>query len=237
MILIMFSIDMLKNCDFSCLTAYDCEKKIINNLEGFCGKWEHGATKLVLIPEDTEYVIKIPFCGTMVKNWFWYDDVAKDPPRVLMRFREAGGYIKEWDYCAAEAYKYERLKELGLEKFFVEIIPLQTKLNYPIYLQQKVSYFACDSNPFIEPVDLEECDIIKEVYNKYTANNNPTIDFHPAWFAQIYRQYGLSELEKLLMALNELDIADLRAANLGYTCYKNPVIVDYGGYSDGFTLE
>lgn len=214
---------LLKNCRFNAnLSCENFEKNIINKLNNFKGTWSHGSTKLVLIPDNKDYVIKIPFKGQhqSVFNEFGVQEELKFYP-----FQLAGDYVDEWDYCAAELYKYERIKELGLEDFFVEIKKINTSLPHPIYIQKRIFDFATSVPKYMEKATREE----KKKVRGSRLNSSISSSF---WLIQAYRVYPKEKVDNFIAATNSLSIGDLRGANLGFLNYKYPVVVDYGGFSD-----
>ena len=79
----------------------------------------NGATKIVLVPNDWNYVIKIPYIGDET-----YDD--------FIAFHEG-------DYCAQEAYYYSDAEICGCAQFFVPMVHLITVNGVPVYIQSKIS--------------------------------------------------------------------------------------------------
>lgn len=72
-----------------------------------------GATKIVLVPNNTSYVIKIPYSGDV-------DD---------------GSFT---DYCALESQFYDEAEIDGCEQFFVPTQFLMHIADIPIYIQTKI---------------------------------------------------------------------------------------------------
>lgn len=77
------------------------------NLENI--SYSHGVTKLVIIDDDNDWVLKIPFCD------------------------------KAHDYCALEAENYKKAVEAGVEEGFAACYFLMEYEGAPCYIMEKVN--------------------------------------------------------------------------------------------------
>lgn len=77
------------------------------NLENI--SYFYGATKLVIVDEDNDWVLKIPFCD------------------------------KSRDYCAVEAENYKKAVEAGVEESFAACYFLMEYEGAPCYIMEKVN--------------------------------------------------------------------------------------------------
>ena len=91
-----------------------------------------GATKGVLIFEQLGFVIKIPFC----RNSEDYDDYYE-----CCNYFTGADTDNGWDYCEAEANKYQRAEEEGISMCFAKTEKIGEINGYPIYMQDLASIY------------------------------------------------------------------------------------------------
>ena len=84
-------LQLFNACTFDgILTENDFEDKVLSNLpDDLKYHYEYGATKLVIILSDCDFVIKIPFSGS------YYEE-------EYVEFENASFEDCEWDYCKTE---------------------------------------------------------------------------------------------------------------------------------------
>lgn len=203
---------LLRNCIFEDLCESNYYKNVISNIDDNKIAWETGATKLILFPQDSNFVIKIPFCGEM------YDDFnglyapfvhAKEP--------------NKWDYCKAESLIYRSAILENLDTFFAETKYIGSVNNHPIYIQEKVSIFFESKNS--KYYSKEESKKIRNLCSRLDL-----YCFHPYWLSDFLKFYTKESLIKLQNFLRFNYIQDLHGGNLGYRANGMPVIIDYGDY-------
>ena len=228
----------LNRCDFSYLTSMNSGEKLIDPLpRSFRENYyvEEGATKIVFVSKNENYVIKIPFCGQEPDDWGSYScsDSRYDNsffdcgcPSCYSPF-EFAGEPNGWDYCKAEVLLYEKAKEAHLEKHFVKTTLIGYVNNHPIYLQQKATIFN----------DLEMSENYhyksEEQLNrsKTLCSTNDVRCFNATWIADFIEYYDEETFLTLAYHLENNYIDDLHRSNLGYINGR-PVIVDYAGYNE-----
>lgn len=206
------------------------------NLAGFYR--ENGATKLVLIPldDDKDFVIKIPFTGTInydyeehdcdeersssSKTSSYYDYVGES----YIDFHNSGRNEGDWDYCATEANRYNIAKEEGFEIYFAETRLIGHIRDYPIYVQEKCTVFSGFTNSHDPDINKKTIKVCKDAGFDYWM----PID----WLTDFRFYYGEARLTEFIHFLYEKDwYDDLRGPNLGYIGDR-PVLIDYSGYSE-----
>lgn len=101
----------------------------------------YGASKLCLIPTDSDKVVKIPFYG----NVYIDEDDDNNDVEYLERFE--GAYINEdertWDYCLSELTAYESAATAGFSEFLAKTEFLgYTVSGHPLYTQEVVKPFS-----------------------------------------------------------------------------------------------
>jgi len=167
-----------------------------------------GITKLVLIPEKSDYVIKIPYKGD-------YSGYEFDAANRIQ------GH--EWDYCLTENMIYYLAKKYRLNKFFAKTKPILKINNYQIYAQERVEQHP----PFVSSR--------KEREEMYELCWQKEIDFVSAaliyWLISVKRYYGKEEMLSLLYFLKKYKIEDLHKGNYGWKSGA-PVLLDYSGFND-----
>ena len=105
-------LEALQPCSFEELTCENSEGLIWDNIGySIFDSFNTGATKIVLFPDEEEFVVKIPF--THCENEYW-DDEMEEYTWGVVEFRCAGE-PDGWDYCEAETIYYENAEEHGLE--------------------------------------------------------------------------------------------------------------------------
>lgn len=212
-------LNLFKNCIFEdlCEDAYD-EQILANLPENLDYIYESGATKVVFIIENLDYVVKIPFHGRIEYGY------GEDEEDIFEEF--SGAVAVEgsncWDYCKEEVFYYQKAKEKNIEKFFLETSILgYSNDNYPIYMQPKARIFNYSKSKSLS----EEEQIIT---NRLKSKCDTW--FSARWIRDAINWYGENEVEKLLNFINDEKINDLHSGNLGYL-NDRPVIVDYAGYN------
>lgn len=181
--------------------------------------YESGATKLVIIPENRDYVIKIPFTGIL--DW---GDEGDRTEYIPFYGAEDDGWGD--DYCRAEEMFYEMAEKAGYEEFFMPIYCEGTMRGHSIYTQEKVDIFVSHCS-----IAEQEKYSSKESKQKVKDKNYP---LPKLWLASCLTAFGEDE-EKLNNFLDFLEKTgmnnDLHSGNLGF--FKGrPIIIDYGGFHD-----
>lgn len=177
-------------------------------------KYCKGASKAVLVPKETNYVIKIPFTG------YFEDDWEKEE-YVFYNFEGAEDDENRWDYCLKEIHIYEKAKAANVEKVFLKTTYEGDVSDFPIYSQPKVSTFVEDD---WVTCSNEELDSTRTKVRKKNFNV-----FSPTWLFHAFNYYGDDYIFRLLSFIKEEDISDLHDGNLGWIGDR-PVIVDYAGF-------
>ena len=174
----------------------------------------HGASKAVLVPRETNYVIKIPFTGYFEEDWIKEE-------YVFYNFEGAEDDENHWDYCLKEIHIYEKAKAANVEKVFLKTTYEGDVSNFPIYSQLKVSTFVEDE---CVTCSNEELDSTRAKVREKNFNV-----FSPTWLFHAFNYYGDDYIFHLLSFIKEEEISDLHSGNLGWVGDK-PVIVDYAGF-------
>lgn len=185
-----------------------------------------GVTKLVIIPENTPYVIKIPITGvynnvdeesTEIENQE-FKLVAKSTDETTDIFGEEETILQS--FC-------EEAKLILLQNYYVGSIN-----DVPIYVQEKVESANERLSLFAKPLSNEEKTKMQRVYsNANYSYFDPNEEMYPCtddFMYDIIKAYG----EEMAVRLYEIleDIDDLHSGNYGYTEDGMPKVFDFGGY-------
>lgn len=236
-------LSIFKDCVFDGeLTEYSFEEKILKHLpEDLNYDYHYGATKIVFILPDKDFVIKIPFSGQYIhKEVIKKTETGKVCRQRVSRYIEFEGAEspicgegRGWNYCQVECDIYALAESETVEEFFAKTECIGFIHDYPIYIQETAKIYK-DMYPFR---DNEE----REYKEKYTKKEIKTIDslcekyhyyfFNVFWLCDAFNYYGQEKGEKLLSFIKTARIEDLHKSNIGYIGEK-PVIIDYAGFNE-----
>ena len=178
--------------------------------DSFCGRIEDGASKIVMIPMDKDYVIKIPFYGQ--------EDEDEAIP-FMGAVSPAIDTNESNDYCALEEVIYNEAVEWGIEDFFVPTVFIGDVLGVPIYVQTRITntrHMTAKENTF-----------------KYASIKGSNM-LDPDIGAQLVEFYALEHIEKLLQFFRVYDVNDVsNFRNGGFDPkFGRHVFWDYAGFRD-----
>lgn len=223
----MFNTELIlkafENCIFDQLCCDNYSHNILDQLDpAFLDNYfyDDGATKLVFISKEDDFVIKIPFTGEYEFGAWGEDGFYQDEFYEFTGAKEPNG----WDYCLVEVLEFQLALEGGLDKFFLETYPIGYVHGHPIYAQRKATMFNRQ-----ESAKRYSHEYIKSLYKQ--CDSEHVACFNEYWIADFVSCYGMETFMKLAHHLDNNNICDLHGGNLGYVdgC---PVIVDYAGYWD-----
>lgn len=177
--------------------------------------WDCGATKMVVIPENMDYVIKIPFNG-------YYDEFEK-------KYYE---YCYSQNYCENEIELYNEIfKENPLfAQFFLPLTRVEEFREWDVYIQPKCQIYN-NMDYFERSNSYSKASLIK-IKSDDVLNCAGLPDDWLAAVAEVLDDIEL--VKKFINFLESHNITeDLHRCNIGYYEDK-PVILDYAGYYDDF---
>ena len=194
---------------------------------------DSGASKVVLVFTNSDYVVKIPFKGEY-EEYDCGNSCDRDCPcsqcsRCSRRSvgegcdEFTGARVGEneygWDYCASEQFFYEKAVIAGVEEFFIKTILIGEYCGHPIYLQEKVEVYGYNSQT-------KSSEQSKEIFmKKFHHSEIQNEDFG----GLLIEYYGENRVNQLVEFLSEVGISDLHSSNVGI-CANRPVLFDYSGY-------
>lgn len=184
---------------------------------------ECGISKVVIIPEDGNFVIKIPFNGMYHYNW--NEDDEDDYGDSEFEYYYYACAPDHSDYCWDEVIKIEKAYEMGYGKLFPDTKFLQEKDGHRVYIQEKVR-----TARYFNPNDISEDSRKKaESMGKYYKKCDNT------WRAAVVEFYGESYWKDFCDwdYLSDVNIlSDMHADNYGYDMNGYPIILDASGFRD-----
>lgn len=176
-----------------------------------------GATKGVLIFEQLGFVIKIPFCRN-TEDCYYNSAYGEYECCYFTGADTDNG----WNYCEAEADKYERAETEGLAQCFAKTEKIGDIDGYPIYMQELADiYKSIDYQSSHTEEDSRQVSSI--------CNSNNFYMFNIEWLSDAFHYYGEKVFHKLLEFIRTVGINDLHDGNIGYIGNR-PVLVDYSSF-------
>ena len=205
------------------------EENILSQLQEFYTLY-HGVSKIVMVPKNGDFVIKIPFNGSYSPI---YND--EDPDEIIDHiWHEYIGAPEDcgWDYCATELNVYEKAKELGIECFFAKTEYLcSTKNFYPIYIQEKVKTKYNVNSKEVTPSN----DSLARYRQNYIKYHNYGICKDKNWMALCLDQYGEEKVTIFIDFINNIMPfinCDMHSENYGFRINKTPCLIDFSDWCE-----
>ena len=176
---------------------------------------ESGLSKVVIVPQNLPFVIKIPFNGQ-----FLWDDEDEE---CFFPYHEARSDCS-YDYCARELELIERAEYFGWGFMVPHAEYLTQVCGRPVYIQEKV---RCGARGQTSENSLERARQMDRYY-KYGPEE---------WRAAVIEKYGepiwRSFVDWCCSAPEDYNMLDdLHRSNVGIAYDGRPVILDVGGFSD-----
>lgn len=161
-----------------------------------------GSSKLVIIPKDFNYVLKLPFL------------YEKDEKSNII------------NYCDIEAENYIKAKENGFDNFFAESYYLMTYNEIPCYCMKKV----VTSRSFDFAADLIDNYILSGMSKRDAYDSVRCLDDEEIVREIFICRYGIVMVDSLYDFMCDNNINDIHDNNVGYDENDNVIIIDYSGY-------
>ena len=176
-----------------------------------------GVSKFVCIPQNTNYVIKIPFNMT-IDDW--------DDNEIPQYFIGATPDITDeaWDYCALEIFLYQCAHMNNIDCAFPQTEYIGLINGWPIYIQEKCLPSAEYSSPYFPTKHQKESAMSIMSPEKYFSISSD-------WLGSFYCCYGEEKTQTLIDFINFYKINDLHNSNIGYAATDSrPVILGFSGF-------
>lgn len=195
-----------------------------------------GVSKLVFVPDEGDYVIKIPVTGVYCEigndgsDDDYEHDFEEDEFEVIARATEDTNDIFE-----DEENIYQNANEMAKEILLPNI--LVGYLNgIPIYVQQKLSEIYGYSSKSTKCLSKDERTRTERIFRYSNETGNPDRDYYYAcstiFINDIIEYYGEDKAVEICKLLRKLD--DLHDCNYGYV-NGVPKIHDFGGFESDDT--
>lgn len=198
-----------------------------------------GASKFVIIPKDTDYVIKIPFTTLDTEESYYNAENHEwhyGNPEPLQH---------EYCFRELEHYNYAKVCYSGAEIFLAKTERVYTGKTINGYVQEKViDYYEWCRIHEIKDLSWRNTDVLGAVKNTYKSYNaNSSIDqvvsqynnIPAIWWNQLYKYATendkMEEVEQFFDFLIDTSINDLCGRNIGFIGDK-PVLMDYAGWDE-----
>lgn len=186
----------------------------------------HGATKAVIVPDNENFVIKIPF--NVSDGYYDEDEHEWDSEEELLNGNDDNRFY--WDYCLQEVLVYRAARRAGVAKAFAQTKLIGHVKGRPIYIQPKVEH---DRLPY--PIDWDSKEYLESTHKTtriVRAADAPSIP--EVWAYTAYHYYGEAFFTKLINFLGDHPhINDLHGDNTGFLRGR-PVLCDYSGYFEPY---
>lgn len=185
-------------------------------------KMNGGATKIVIIPNDADYVIKIPITGTYITE----HDADGNKVHIL----EGRVDMEEFDHLEHEQSIWRTLNRES-KKVFLPNITIGEINGIPIYVQERVAKTFMDTRS--DQIEKTEGSVksAQKLIEKsgYGSNDDDDINIlNEDFIAAIVEYYDEETARQVLSDAEE--IGDLHNENYGFTEDGRPVIFDYADF-------
>lgn len=192
---------------------------------------QFGASKIVLIPEGWNWVIKIPtygYCNGKASyydsnnsNGIEYDDTEDYEFACSRQLRDKGYTFPGYNYCQAEAIIGYEAEKIGLGDIMIPTYYVGTFKDIPYYIQRKVCDIREDVNSKIDS---------QERYKE--LNSHRYREFNNNFGGALIEQYGEERVNELLNFLKEWGINDLTSYS-NYAIKDGKIVFfDYSGFDN-----
>ena len=202
------------------------ELDVYSNLLNDRFEFFNGISKCVIVLEDSDFVVKIPFNGAYQTIW------NKDEEEVVdfLHFTEANDInhpdATGWDYCENELIKYEKAQEEGFGKFFAHTEFYRNVSGHPTYLQEKVvPYSYNDGGPILPS---------QQAMKRYENSDVVPRGRTPAdWAALLFDFYDAEEVNAFWEYADDNGLTnDLHSENIGFAQDGRPILLDWADWRE-----
>lgn len=185
----------------------------------------NGISKAVIIPADSNFVIKIPFNGIKYYEW----DEETDEGEETFEFFQYADAPDNTDYCWDELIKINQACDAGFSDLFPETAFVKTHCGKRFYIQEKVRTYnqarQCGGTPLVSENSRNTAKNMDCYYSSCSVE----------WRAAVIEFYGEEFWKNFVNwdCLNCVDILlDMHSNNYGYTTDGRPVILDASGFRE-----
>ena len=186
---------------------------------------DNGISKLVLIPKDMPFVIKIPFNG-MHYHEYEYDEENDEYTECRDEFYP---FTVHPDYCDFEMELVQQAQDRGFEQFVLDTICFYVDKNgRNYYLQEKATPSRYSYGMPPREISEHSKEVAASMSKAYCRCDEK-------WRASVVECYGENMWITFVdwNAMNGLGILDdMHGGNYGYREDGTPVLIDISGFDD-----
>lgn len=205
---------------------------------------QHGVCKYVIIPNEGDYVIKLPIMGTFdyvtqVKHvnekgqeefLFLFDENDIDEAveqgwQIVDSKIEAVKTMQKHNIMEIENDIYNNAPEI-LKDFLLPNIFIGYFNSIPVYIQRKISKTVRDTSSYSAITEADN-DI-----NVKTIRSESHVGVPSLFIKKNIEFFGFEKALKIMTAISDIKLEDLHTANLGYLEDGTPCVFDFGGYNE-----
>lgn len=218
-------VEALKKCYYGELCEHNFYEDVVFEFKNNYKKtfsYDQGASKGVLIFEELNIVIKIPFCGNYYEGDEYYDENLDVYYGNDFEYFYGADTSDSWNYCEVEKERYKMAKQDGINKCFAGVGLLTKIEGHPIYIQEFADMYDYKSTGHTK----EDTESVKEMCKSNSYNC-----FNEEWLSDVFNYFGKDIFNRFMMFIDDIGINDLHNGNIGYIKGR-PVLVDYSGWGD-----
>lgn len=214
------------NVDFGAEDLFYSDRELLTPIcNSFNARVAAGMTRLVIIPNDKDYVIKLPITGVYgnIENEYDCRDIEECEVKMFVDLDEYNAF--ESEQLIYNSLFSESKKVFLLSEFVGDFQGI------PVYVQEKVTQIRGDIMPVISE---EESLRVSEVSSKHLYKESVERSLEDDFILSLINFYGEEATGWILEDCKNID--DLHYNNYGYTKDGRPVIFDFAGF-DGEMYE
>ena len=192
----------------------------------------NGVSKVVIIPQNSAYVIKTPLFG----SWYYPEEYNEENDEYYTDYENpyfdeyTGAYYEDAEidcsnYCELEEYLYNFTVENGVSDMFAKTEFFgRAKCGRPVYISEKCKNFWRGNR---EPSDASKT-LVKDKRDSRTPGWSKMDSMITALFVD---DYGVERAEKLFQFLSDFNITDLHSDNVMISEKTGKIVItDYSGF-------
>lgn len=194
---------------------------------------KHGATRIVFIPNNKDYVIKMSITG-----YYDFDNIDIPNAYDIASYPEYLRMYKLLNSGCDLMFEENEIRDAACEELQSILLPniyIGEWHQMSVYIQQKVATTFRDvrSSGISTP---SESKTREEIYNSIDCLGD-SFEESPLFAAFVYDLLEIEGTEQTKIICDELyrlDISDLHGNNVGYTTDGECVIFDYAGFDEEY---
>ena len=192
----------------------------------------NGVSKVVIIPRNSAYVIKIPLFG----SWYYPEEYDEENDEYYIDYENAyfdeytGAYYEDAEidcsnYCELEEYLYNFAVENDVSDMFAKTEFFgYAKCGRPVYISEKCKNFWRGNR---EPSDASKT-LVKDKRDSRIPGWSKMDSTITALFVD---DYGVERAAKLFQFLSDFNITDLHSNNVMISEKTGKIVItDYSGF-------